>query len=330
MMDDRITLADVARVAGVSKITVSRALSGSALVKPAVRQHVGEVAAQMGYRVNLAARDLRLNRRRRIAVVVDLTASDDRPLYDPYPLALLGGIMQECASAGFAVVLTTSDPKMDAEGRDPNGVIVLGQGADHAAVRAFVGVNLPLTVWGADDGVEAEIGAAVVGSDNRQGGMLAAEHLQRRGCRRMVFLGDTNHAELADRARGFRAAIQEGAAIVASESADFTREGGRRAMTDVIATGTSFDGVFAGSDLVALGALDALRDAGAALSNIAIVGYDDTPAAAAHAPRLTTIRQDWTGGGRLLARTLFSRLDPARFPPPESRTLPVQLIERET
>ena len=285
----------------------------------------------MGYRVNLAARDLRLKRRTRVAVVVDMTGSDERPLYDPYPLALLGGIMQECAAAGFAVVLTTGDPSMNAEVRDTSGVIVLGQGADHATVRALAGFNLPLVVWGADDGVEAEIGAAVVGSDNRQGGMLAAQHLQHRGCQRLVFLGDTSHAELADRAYGFRGGMWVGASIVATRSADFTREGGRRAMRDVIATGVSFDGVFAGSDLVALGAIDALREAGGAIRpNIAIVGYDDTPAAAAHALRLTTVRQDWTAGGRLLARTLFARLDPDRFALPPSRTLPVQLVERET
>ncbi len=328
---DRVTLADVATVAGVSKITVSRALRGSELVKPAVRKRISEVAAQMGYRVNLAARDLRLKRRMRIAVVVDMKASDDRPLYDPYPLALLGGIMQECAAAGFAVVLTTSDPKMNAEAMDTSGVIVLGQGAEHETVRALAGLNLPLAVWGADDGVEAEIGAAVVGSDNRQGGMLAAQHLQHRGCKRLVFLGDTHHAELADRVKGFRAGIQVGTEIVATQSADFTREAGRRAMREVIEAGISFDGVFAGSDLVALGAIDALREAGGALRpNIAIVGYDDTPAAAAHAPRLTTIRQDWTEGGRLLARTLFARLSPDRFAAPRSRILPVQLVERET
>lgn len=328
---DRVTLADVARVAGVSKITVSRALRGSELVKPAVRHRIAEVAAEMGYRINLAARDLRLKRRMRIAVVVDVSASDDRPLYDPYPLAILGGVLQECAAAGFAVVLTTSDPKMSDEVLDTSGVIVLGQGANHATVRSLTGTNLPLAVWGADDGVEREIGAVVVGSDNRQGGMLAAQHLQHRGCQRLVFLGDTSHAELADRAQGFKDGLLGGTKIVAAQNADFTREGGRRALREVITSGITFDGVFAGSDLVALGAIDALRDAGgASAANVAIVGYDDAPAAAAHAPRLTTIRQDWTEGGKLLARALFARLDSQRFTEPPSRMLPVQLIERET
>lgn len=328
----RVTMSDVAHAAGVSKITVSRALAGSDLVKPGVRERICGVAADMGYRVNLAARDLRLKQRMRIAAVVDLAASDDRPLYDPYPLALLGGIMQECAAAGFAVVLTTSDVSMRAEAQDTSGIIVLGQGANHSAVRDLARLNLPLAVWGADDGVESEIGAAVVGSDNRLGGVLAGRHLVGKGCRELVFLGDTNHAELADRAAGLGAALQStDARIVATQCCDFTREGGRSSVAELVASGLKFDGIFAGSDLVALGAIDALHNAGIAPgTDVWIVGYDDTPAAAANSPRLTSIRQDWTEGGKLLARTLFARLSPDRFIQPPSQMLPVSLVERET
>lgn len=328
----RVTMSDVAASAGVSKITVSRALRGSDLVKPDVRQRVADVAAAMGYRVNLAARDLRLRQRKRIAVVVDMAARDDRPLFDPYPLALLGGIMQECAAAGFAVVLTTSDPRMSAEAHDTSGIIVLGQGPNHHTVRALSRLDLPLAVWGADDGVEAEMGAAVVGSDNRLGGALAAGHLLDRGRSRLVFLGDTSHAELTDRLDGFRARLNGTSAdCVDQRSCDFTSEGGRQAMAAILASDARCDGVFAGSDLVAIGAMQAMRDAGRAPGrDIAIVGYDDTPAAAAQTPRLTSVRQDWTGGGRLLAATLLARLDPDEVAMPTSRILPVTLAVRET
>lgn len=328
----RVTMSDVAAAAGVSKITVSRALRGSELVKAEVRQRIAEAAAAMGYRVNLAARDLRLRQRRRIAVVIDMPARDDRPLFDPYPLALLGGIMQECAVAGFAVVLTTSDPRMSAEAQDTSGVIVLGQGAHHHAVRALVRLDLPLAVWGADDGVETGMGAAVVGSDNRLGGALAAGHLLDRGCRRLVFLGDTSHAELSDRLAGFRRRLEgTDAACVAARGCDFSSESGRRAMAAILSDGVACDGVFAGSDLVAIGAMQAMREAGLAPGgDVAVVGYDDTPAAAAHTPRLTSVRQDWTGGGRLLAATLLARLDPDSVAMPTSHILPVTLTERET
>lgn len=327
----RVTMADVAGVAGVSKITVSRALSGSELVKAEVRTRICETAAAMGYRINLAARDLRLRQRKRIAVVVDMPATNDRPFYDPYPLALLGGIMQECAAAGFAIVLTTSDPRMGAEAQDASGIIVLGQGVDHHAVRSLTSLNLPLAVWGADDGVEATMGAEVVGSDNRLGGQLAARHLIARDRRRFVFLGDTHHAEIADRAAGFAQGLAAGAQIVAQRGCDFTREGGRKAMADIVHEGIAFDGVFASSDLVAIGAMQAMTDAGFRPGvDIAVVGYDDIPAAAAHTPRLTTIHQDLTKAGRLLAATLLSRLDPERFDAPWTRSLPVTLVARET
>lgn len=328
----RVTMVDVASASGVSKITVSRALRGSDLVKPEVGARIRDIAASMGYRVNLAARDLRLRQRRRIAVVVDMPARDDRPLFDPYPLALLGGIVQECAAAGFAAVLTTSDPRMSAEAHDTSGVIVLGQGANHDAVRTLARLDLPLAVWGADDGVEAEMGVVVVGSDNRQGGKLAAQHLIGQQRRYLAFLGDVSHAELADRLAGFRAgSAGSHQTIVAVQDCDFTSGSGRRAMASVLASHPDCDGVFAGSDLVAIGAMQALRDAGREPGrDVGIVGYDDTPAAAAQIPRLSSIRQDWTGGGRLLAATLLARLDPDAVDVPKSRVLPVTIAVRDT
>lgn len=102
-------------------------------------------------------------------------------------------------------------------------------------------------------------------------------------------------------------------------------------MADVMAAGLVFDGVFAASDLLAIGAMQAMRAAGIQPgSHVSIVGYDDIPAAAAHAPRLTTIQQDWTQGGRLLASVLLARLDPARFSAPDTQVLPVRIITRET
>ncbi|MBX3595059.1 substrate-binding domain-containing protein [Sphingomonas sp.] len=328
----RITLSDVARAVGVSKITVSRAMRDSPLVRADVRQKVRETAEALGYRVNLAARDLRLQQRRRIAVIVEMKVSEERPMYDPFPLALLGGIVQQCAAAGFAVVLATGDPEMAAEARDASGIVVLGQGANHQMVRSLAALELPLVVWGADDGTETTMGVAVVGSDNREGGRLAAAHLLARGAR-LIFLGDTSHAEVADRLAGFRESIdgKRGAALVDVRSCDFTREGGRSAMEAVLAGGAAFDGIFAQSDLVAIGAMDALNAAGIAWRDrIAVVGYDDSPAAAAHRPQLTSIRQDWTAGGRLLASAMLAQLHPARHRSPESHILPVSLTRRET
>lgn len=330
--NSRVTMADIAAAAEVSKITVSRALNGSSLVRPEVREKVEETAARLGYRLNLAARDLRLQQRRRIGVIVDLQARDERPLFDPYPLALLGGVLQECAAAGFAVVLATNDVRMIAEAQDTSGVIVLGQGPGHRVVRDLLRLNLPLTVWGADDGIEARLGATVVGSDNHLGGRLAARHLIEQGRRRFVYIGDTSHAEMADRETGLRAEIPGGGrSYLGSFPCQFTVDGGRAAMAEALASNPDIDAVFACSDLVAIGAMQALQAAGRSPGiDVGLVGYDDTPAAAAQSPRITSVRQDWTNGGRLLASSLLAKLEPEVFETPETLILPVSLSVRET
>ena len=328
----RPTLSDIAAAVGVSKITVSRALRDSDLVKPELKQQIRDTAAAMGYRPNLAARDLRLRQRKRISVVIDMEASADRPMYDPYPLALLGGIVQECATAGLSVVLTTSDGSISPETQDASGIILLGQGAHHHAVHELAALGLPLAVWGADDGVERKMGVAVVGSDNRLGGQLAARHMLARGRRKLVFLGDTSHAELSDRMAGFGEALTgTDASLVGELPCDFTSEGGRAAMQALIADGVAFDGLFAGSDLMAIGAMRAMREAGLLPGrDVTVVGYDDSPAAASHSPGLTSVHQDWTAGGQLLAATLLSTLDPARYPAPISRILATELTIRDS
>src|SRR3546814_5671462 len=87
---NRPTMEDIAREAGVSTITVSRALAGNSLVKPATRDRIREIAAARGYQLNVAARNLRLKKTRTIAVVIEMIPTTQRPMSDPYPLALLG------------------------------------------------------------------------------------------------------------------------------------------------------------------------------------------------------------------------------------------------
>src|SRR5215813_10726611 len=102
-----MTMADLAALAGVSKITVSRALSEHGVVSAQTREKVRSIAAKHGYRFNVSARNLRLRRSQTIAVIVEMKPSVDRPMSDPYPLELLGGIAQELATANYSVLLTT-------------------------------------------------------------------------------------------------------------------------------------------------------------------------------------------------------------------------------
>jgi len=98
---------DLAAIAGVSAITVSRALRNSPLVTEKTRAKVRAIAEEQGYRLNISARNLRLRRSYSVAVVVEMTPAKNRPMSDPYPLDLLGGITQELTTAGYSVLLTS-------------------------------------------------------------------------------------------------------------------------------------------------------------------------------------------------------------------------------
>jgi DNA-binding LacI/PurR family transcriptional regulator len=322
----RITMEDLAQEAGVSKITVSRALSGHPLVKDSTRERIRALAETHGYRLNVAARNLRQQRSHTIAVVIEMTPSHDRSMSEPYPLSLLGGIMQELTGNGYNMVLTTI-PLFVASPPAVDGVILLGQGVHEDAVERMQRTGLPYVIWGSVDGNEAHI---TVGSDNAQGGQIAAEHLLSLGRRRCVFVGDAEHLEIADRFSGFREGLgRQDAVLVADVTSPFTREGGHIALKTLLAQGVGgFDGVFAASDAIAMGVIDALQEAGLAVpGDVAVVGFDDAPGAASFTPSVTSIRQDWDRGGTLLAQKILEVIGGARV---SSESMPVQLKPRAT
>src|SRR5688572_17619592 len=184
------TMEDLAKLAGVSTITVSRALRDSPLVTEKTREKIRQLASEQGYRFNISARNLRMRRSYSVAVVVEMTPVKGRPMSDPYPLELLGGITQELTTSGYSVVLTSKQLLDTAP----------VQGADGQAVRALQQTNLPLVVWGAP---QAGSDYVVVGSNNRKGGASAADRFLEQGRRKLIFLGDVDHAEVQERCAGF-------------------------------------------------------------------------------------------------------------------------------
>lgn len=321
--EQRVTMDELAAMAGVSKMTVSRALSGHPLVKASTRTRIRELAEVHGFRINVAARALRQKRTRTIGVVIEMTPSHDRSMREPYPLSLLGGIMQELTCHGYNMVLTTlelfvaSPPAVD-------GLILLGQGVHEDAVETVQRAGLPYVIWGSVDGNEDHV---TVGSDNVAGGRAAAEHLLARGRRACVFIGDATHLEIADRRRGFAEALADaGAALQGEESSPFTEEGGHAAACALIARSAPFDGVFAASDAIAMGVIRALGEAGRVVPHdVSVIGFDDAPGAALFTPPVSSIRQDWECGGTLLAQKILALADGAK---PASQTMVIELKPR--
>lgn len=324
----QMTMADLARIAGVSAMTVSRALRDSPLVNDETRARIQAVAREHGYSLNVSARNLRMRRSYTISVIVEMTPSAERPMSGSYPLELLGGIAQELTGAGYSLLLSTRHDSMTAAEQSAEGVILLGQGAHGEAVEMVNRWQLPLVVWGAATEGGSHV---VVGSDNRAGGQSVADHLVSLGRKRPCFMGNPAYAENAERLAGFTAAWTGHGGIEPEliPDVEFTAAAGSEAMRRRLASGKRFpDALFAANDLLAIGAIQALREHGLRIpADISVVGYDDTALGASMSPALSSVHQDLYQAGILLARKM---LDLIEHRGADSETLPTRLIVRET
>ncbi len=321
-----VTMEDLAKLAGVSTITVSRALRDSPLVTEQTREKVRKIAEEQGYRLNVNARNLRMRRSYSVAVVVEMTPVKGRPMSDPYPLELLGGITQELTTHGYSVVLTSKQLMDTAPVQGADGLILLGQGSHGEAVRVLQKTGLPLVVWGAPEAGSAYL---VIGSDNRTGGASASQRFLEQGRRRLLFLGDVDHAEVQERCAGFVDAIGDAGTVQIVKPRAFTFEAGFDSIAALMTKKRApFDGVFAASDLLAMGAIRALAEHQVRVpDDVSVIGYDDTPGAASFVPPLTSVHQYLRDGGVLLARKMLSLIHGEEV---TSETLPTKLMVRQT
>lgn len=323
---ERPTMEMVAALAGVSKITVSRALRGSELVRPELRERIARIAGEAGYRINVAARSLRTRRTQTIAVVIEQLQRDDRPITDPLLLTIIGGLLEVLTPADHALLLTTGDHFLGSNAIGADGVVVLGQGEQGRGLRQVGSFGLPVVAWGEP---VPGLTVPVIGSDNRQGGRLAAEHLVATGRRRLLFLGDAQHPEVAARLEGVREVLAASeAALVGVIPCAFSTEAGVQAIAGALDAGMRFDAVVAVSDFIAAGACDTLAAREIAIpAAVAIVGFDDTPIASTHRPSISSVRQDATAAGRALGHAILAIL---RDETPSFAALPVELVTRES
>ena len=318
---------DLAEIAGVSTITVSRALRNSPLVTEKTREKIQKIAEAQGYRLNLSARNLRLRSSYSIAVVVEMTPAKDRPMSGSYPLELLGGITQELTSAGYSAVLTSKQLINTSPVQGADGIILLGQGSHGEALKEIQTCGLPLLVWGAP---HKDFSCIVVGSDNYAGGASVAEHFLTLDRKKFLFIGDTNHAEIEQRYLGFAENLMKSNYEVDQlQPTAFTFEAGYDCLMQKLKqTPFHYDGVFAASDLLAMGALRALTEQSLEVPRqVSVVGYDDIPSAASFVPALTSVHQYLHDGGVLLAKKILALV---RGEDVESEMLPTLLVKRQT
>jgi len=297
------TSRDIADLAGVSQATVSRALRNSPLVRQETRERIQQIARELNYFVNRNAAGLRTHQSNTIALLLfDETDGADAQI-NPFFLSMIGYISRSAASMGYDVLVSlqqlTDDWHVEYQASHrADGLILLGYG-DYVSYReklnALAAANTRFIIYGP---LAAAQPGLSYGCDNEMGGYLAAHHLTGLGRSRIAILGDTSscHPEFASRFDGYLRALRE--AGLESDSAlqvhaNNTEEAAYAAVQDLVATGQSLDAVFAVTDVLAVGAMRALADAGRRVpEDISVVGFDDLPRAAFVNPPLTTVQQN--------------------------------------
>jgi DNA-binding LacI/PurR family transcriptional regulator len=308
------TLAELAQLAGVSVATVSRALAGNPVIAEATRTRIAALAREHGFRLNQAARNLRLKRTGAIGVVLPLGHEAEQHLSDPFFMSLLGPLADAIADRGHDLLLTRVIPQDDewlddiVDAGRVDGVIVIGQSNQMETIDRVAARYRPMIVWGADRQGSAQI---TVGSDNVAGGRMAAEHLLAQGRKRLAFFGNTEVPEFAARYAGFSQALQAAGREAATLlPVHLTGEASYNAIEDYLAGHPSPDGIVAASDVIAMSALRALAAHGKRVpQDVGVVGYDDVLIAMYTTPSLTTIRQDVATGARAMVDLLFRRIE---------------------
>jgi DNA-binding LacI/PurR family transcriptional regulator len=312
------TLQDVARVAGVSRATVSRVINNIRNVDPEIHRAVSDAVAATGYVPNRAARSLATGRAGSIALVVSELESRDsddpflgRFLTDPFFGRLVGGLLSVIRDAGvqLALTLTGSDQARaqlisDLKQGRCDGAAVISLHPRDPLPGQLAAAGLPAVLFGRP---VRPLAISQVDLANVTGGQLAAAQLRARGCRRLATItGPLDSPAGADRLAGFQAEAGD----VPYVEGDFTQGGGERAMERLLAEHPALDGVFVASDVMAQGALPVLRDYGRRIpDDVAVIGFDDSSAAVASRPPLTTVRQPVEDMAAEMARLLLAQVE---------------------
>ena len=337
-MAEKPTSFDIAFLAGVSQPTVSRALRGSPVVSIETRKRIEEIAKQLNYRVDKNASNLRSQHSNTLALLLFEDPTPDDSQINPFFLTMLGSITRASARRGYDLLISfqqlSGDFRQDYEdSRKADGLILLGYG-DYEEYRPrldkLVESGTHFVRWGPVLNDEPGIS---VGSDNAQGGYDVTRHLLAAGRRRIAFLGHatTHYPEFFDRYRGHERALVEAQVATSSAlqiDAINLEASGFSAVRELLARGVEFDAIVAASDLIAIGALRALQEAGIEVpKRVAVAGFDDITAASLTNPPLTTVMQDTRRAGELLVEMLLRQIAGERA---TNCVIPTRLVVRKS
>ncbi len=312
-MGKKIRLEDLARIAGKSTATVSRALNDHPAVNQDTKRKVWQLAREHGYSFRPGMPTSLNQADATISIIVPAPQGREGWLLDPFFLELLGGIGEAARESRCDFLVSHTTPQsfddlhklMDTNRAD--GVIFLGQSFLHDRLNRLADIERRFVVWGGELPGQRYCS---VGSDNVRGGRRATSHLLRLGRRRTVFIGDRDAPEIAQRFEGYLEAHDRAGVAVDDRlisSAYFEIESATTAVDALIAQDIKFDSIFACSDVIAMGAIQSLTRHGIRVpEDVSVVGYDDVMMARYSRPALTTVRQDLARAGRLMVSKLLN------------------------
>jgi len=335
-MKGKATSFDIAHYAGVSQSTVSRALRNSPLVNDETRRRVHDIAKKLNYKVDKNASNLRTQQSSTLALLLFEDPTSDESQINPFFLAMLGSITRACAKEGYDLLVSFQSASADwqadyEDSHRADGIILLGYG-DYIDFQpkfnTLLEQNTKFVCWGASVDNRPDV---TISCDNYGGGKLAAEHLLAHNRTDCAFIGDaSDHSpEFFARFNGFKDELQQNGVTLNDRkiaNAISTEESGYHATRSLIANNITFNALFAASDLIAIGAIRALKEANINVpKDVAVIGFDNISIASYINPPLTTIEQNTTIAGQMLVENLLKLI---RGEQVQSTLLPPRLIAR--
>ena len=331
---ERPTLEAVARRAGVSRATVSRVVNGSTTVAAAIRDAVNRAVEELGYVPNQAARSLVTQRTESIALILPESAS--RVFSDDmfFPAVIRGvSVELEAADKQLVLMMAGSPASHDRVERyamagHVDGVMFASMHGADPLPGSLARMGIPVVCSGRPM-ASAESDVPYVDVDHVGGVAAAVRHLVATGHRRIATIaGPQDMVAGVDRLTGYQSALAEAGLPEHTAVGDITRESGVRAMRQLLAEDPRLDAVFVASDMMAHGALQAVKESGRRVpENVAVIGFDDFEISRFSDPPLTTVRQPIVDIGRTMAKQMLGLVD-GKPDVPRCVVLPVELVVR--
>jgi len=326
-----ITIADVALRAGVSKTTVSHTLSGKRPVSEETRRKVEQAVQDLGFRPNILAQGLRMQRSQTVALIIpDIT--------NPFYPVLARGLQHALVEQGYHTFLCNTDGQLEQEQaflddvvhRQVDGIVLVPFQLTTEAIEGALAANIPVVSIGK---VIDHPYVDIVRPDDTQGAREATEYLIAHGHRRIgMITGAIGVAISERRLAGYREALERAALVFDPQlvvRGNFVRQEGREAMRTLLALEHRPSAVFCGNDLMAIGAMDAVREARLVIpQDMAIMGFDDIDAASLVTPALTTVLNPAYELGEIAGRYLLERIFDEYEGERRCMIVPHRIIER--